>query len=202
MSNLPLELNAQPLYAPSTDAPIAANIPLVMLQMQQQQLEMQKQMTALMAQLPKLLPTNTQAAKPPTKLTKPVIDTDTSDNRWIIFKDEWRPYKDMARLSNTAEIRNEIRAACSQKVNECSLTLYVLIICRLQVRTISLVSSTVAVKTVHPEIYRQHFYNLKQSDGETITSFISRLKAQAMLCAFQCQGTCGNDTCTSSTPRK
>ena len=57
---------------------------------------------------------------------------------------------------------------------------------------------SVAVKTVHPEVYRQHFYNLQQSGGETVTSFISRLKAQAVLCEFQCKGTCRDNNCTPS----
>jgi len=105
----------------------------------------------------------------------------------------------MAGLSNTAEIRNELRAACSQKVNEMLFNF----VGPDPLQTASendLLGfiKSVAVKTVHPEVYRQHFYNLKQSDSETITSFISRLKAQAMLCAFQCKGTCGNDTCTPS----
>jgi len=37
----------------------------------------------------------------------------------------------------------------------------------------------VAVKTIHPEVYRQQCFWLKQSD-ETITHFASRLKSQAM----------------------
>ncbi|XP_057292392.1 uncharacterized protein LOC130621057 [Hydractinia symbiolongicarpus] len=57
---------------------------------------------------------------------------------------------------------------------------------------------SVSIKAVHPEVYRQHFYKLKQSDGETVTSFISRLKAQAMLCRFSCSGTCGDNRCTPS----
>jgi len=38
----------------------------------------------------------------------------------------------------------------------------------------------VAVKTIHPEVYRQQCFWLKQSDEETITHFASRLKSQAM----------------------
>ena len=47
---------------------------------------------------------------------------------------------------------------------------------------------------VHPEVYRQQFYTLRQSDGESVTNFVSRFKAQAMLCAF----TCPNQECTTS----
>ena len=49
---------------------------------------------------------------------------------------------------------------------------------------------SVAVKTVHPEVYRQQFFVMSQNDGETITCYISRLKAKAMLCTFtqKCDG--------------
>ena len=196
MSNPTLPETAQPPVASSAGAPTTAEI---MLQMQQQQLEMQKQMTALMAQLPQLLPAHNQTSKSRAKLTRPIIDADTTDNRWIIFKDEWQRYKDMAGLTNVNDIRNELRAACSQKVNE--MLFNFVGPDPLQTATednlLDFIKS-VAVKAVHPEVYRQHFYNLKQSDGETITSFISRLKAQAMLCRFQCAGTCGDNNCTPS----
>ena len=58
-------------------------------------------------------------------------------------------------------------------------------------------TKSVAVKAVHPEVYRQHFFKLQQSNDETIKSFISRLKAQAILCAFQCKGKCYSE-CISS----
>ena len=166
---------------------------------------MQQQMTQLFSQLPSLLPgtpTNTtpnNGAKSRAKLTRPIIDADSTDNRWIIFKDEWQRYKEMAGLSEPRDVRNEIRAVCSSKVNEMLFNF---------VGPDSLQTASedellgfiksVAVKTVHPEVYRQHFYNLKQSDGETVTSFISRLKAQAMLCRFHCIGTCGDNGCTPS----
>jgi len=171
-----------------------------MLQMQQQQLEMQKQMTTLFAQLPSLLPASSSSgSKSRAKLTRPIIDADATDNRWIIFKDEWQRYKEMAGLSNLQDIRNELRAACSQKVNE--MLFNFVGPDALQTASendlLGFIKS-VAVKTVHPELYRQHFYNLKQGDGETVTSFISRLKAQAMLCRFNYTGTCGDNGCTPS----
>ena len=43
-------------------------------------------------------------------------------------------------------------------------------------------------------MYRQQFYALRQCDGESVTNFVSRLKAQAMLCAF----TCPSQECTTS----
>lgn len=177
------------------DTPSATDLTLVMVQMQQQQIEMQKQMAVLMTQLrPKTPAVNSRA-----KLTRPIIDADTSDNRWVIFKDEWQRYKEMAKLSNPPDIRNELRAACSRKVNEMLFNFVGPddLQTASEDQLLGFIKS-VAVKAVHPEVYRQHFSKLQQSDGETITSFISRLKAQAMLCAFHCKGKCGGPTCTPS----
>lgn len=183
---------------PNTLPPSQAEM---IIQMQQQHLEMQKTMATLFAQLPSLLPATNPSVggRSRAKLTRPIIDADSTDNRWIIFKDEWSRYKEMASLSSEQDIRNELRAACSQKVNEMLFNF----IGPDTLRTASendLLGfiKSVAVKTVHPEVYRQHFYKLKQSDGETVTSFISRLKAQAMLCRFNCSGTCGDNGCTPS----
>lgn len=158
-------------------------------------------MTNLFRQLLSLLP----AANPSSggrsraKLTRPIIEEDSTDNRWIIFKDEWNRYKEMAGLSNVQDIRNELRAACPQKVHEMLFNFVGpdALQTASESDLLEFVKS-VAVKTVHPEVYRQHFYKLQQSDGETVTSFISRLKAQAMLCRFTCSGTCGDDACTPS----
>lgn len=44
----------------------------------------------------------------------------------------------------------------------------------------------------------QQFFTMKQSDGETITLFVSRLKSQAMLCTFERQCGCDNQYSTTS----
>lgn len=193
--------NGAPPVAPLPDAPPPSQAEMIV-QMQQQHLEMQKTMTTLFAQLPSLLPAanpSSVGGRSRAKLTRPVIDADSTDNRWIIFKDEWSRYKEMAGLSSERDIRNELRAACSQKVNEMLFNFIGpdALLTTSENDLLGFIKS-VAVKTVHPEVYRQHFYKLKQSDGETITSFISRLKAQAMLCGFNRSGTCGDNGCTPS----
>lgn len=57
---------------------------------------------------------------------------------------------------------------------------------------------SVAVKSVYPEVHCQQFFTMKQSDRKTITSFVSRLKSQVMLCAFERQCGCDNKHCTTS----
>lgn len=169
-----------------------------MLQMQQQQqLTMQEQMTNLMA---RLLPTGQHAPTPLSrhsrvKPERPVIEPDSSDNKWIIFKDAWLRYKEMTQLNDPTEIRNELRSACNSSVNEMLFNFIGpdALHNATEEQLLEYIKS-VAVKTVHPEVYRQQFFVMRQSDGETITSFISRLKSQAMLCAFNC----GNQQCTMS----
>lgn len=103
----------------------------------------------------------------------------------------------MAGLNDPDIIRNELRSACSPAVNE-------LLFNFVGPGPLNGASEdellahirSVAVKAVHPEVYRQQFFTLKQSDGETITHFVSRLKSQAMLCDFVRK--CDNGHCQTS----
>lgn len=175
---------------PHADVPEQNQTLAMMLNMQKQQMEMQQQITQLLSKItPSTLTQEHNPRPPPTsqrsKPSRPIIETDCTDNGWVIFKDAWVRYKQMTKLTDLDEIRNELRSACSPAVNELLFNF---------VGPASLNTSTedellnhirsVAVKTVHPEVYRQQFFRLKQSDGETITHYVSRLKSQAMLCDF------------------
>lgn len=176
-----------------------STIPL-MIQMQQQQMAMQQQITQLLTHITPVnvpaspLPaTNNQRSKP----TRPIIEADCTDNKWVIFKDAWTRYKQMTRLQEPNDIRNELRSSCSTAVNE--LLFNFVGPDQLNTATESELLGhikSVAVKTVHPEVYRQQFFRIKQSDGETITHFVSRLKSQAMLCDFVRR--CNNGQCDTS----
>jgi len=159
-------------------------------------------MTTLMSQFlaPNVANNNPEdKSKRSTKPMRPTIDADSSDNKWIIFKDSWNRYKEMAGITDAVHIRNELRSTCTPKVNE-MLFNFVGPEALNQATEANLLEhiKSIAVKTVHPEVYRQQFFNLRQSDCETVTSLILRLKAQAMLCAFQSKGDCGGPTCSSS----
>lgn len=160
----------------------------IMLQMQQQQLAMQQQITQLISNMNPVAhhtPLNNDQNPQRCKPTRPTIEADCTDNKWVIFKDAWTRFKQMARLNNVTEIRNELRSSCSTAVNE--LLFNFVGPDNLNEATEEELLShikSVAVKAVHPEVYRQQFFRLKQSDGESITHFVSRLKSQAMLCDF------------------
>ena len=91
----------------------------LMMQMQKQQIEMQQQMTILMSQVLNKENANAgETRRSAPKLERPSIDADASDNKWVISTDAWKRFKEMAKLSDAKEIRNELRSACSSTVNE------------------------------------------------------------------------------------
>ena len=105
----------------------------------------------------------------------------------------------MASLTSASEIRNELRSACSEKINE-MLFNFAGPDALNNATENELMNhiKTVAVRAVHPEVYRQQFFTMRQTDDESVTNFISRLKAQAMLCAFNSKGSCNTEGCTVS----
>ena len=172
----------------------------MMLQMQKQQMAMQEQMTQLMSQLlPTTLNLPATEGNRCSKPNRPTISADCTDNKWIIFTDAWKRYKQMAKLQSPQEIRNELRSTCDSTVNE---MLYNFVgpdalDSASEAQLLAQIKS-VAVKTIHPEVYRQQFISMRQSDSESITHFVSRLKSQAMLCNFSRKCDCTNTTCEIS----
>ncbi|XP_057299519.1 uncharacterized protein LOC130630139 [Hydractinia symbiolongicarpus] len=105
----------------------------------------------------------------------------------------------MTHLQNIQDIRNELRSTCDSNVNE---MLYNFVgpdaLDRATEAELLSYIKSVAVKTIHPEVYRQQFISMRQSDSETITHFISRLKSQAMLCNFSRKCDCDDQNCEIS----
>jgi len=105
----------------------------------------------------------------------------------------------MTKLTDEQEIRNELRSTCDSTVNE-MLFNFVGPDALNNSTEITLLAhiKSVAVKTIHPEVYRQKFFSMRQGDGESITRFISRLKSQAMLCDFVRKCDCTNNNCKTT----
>lgn len=202
-ANLPPIDDSMEITAPSNFIdPTAVTQPTAnVTEIMAQQTQIQQQLATLMARLTTTpaISNSQQQQQSVNKPSRPVIEADSSDNTWIIFEDSWRRYKDMTNLADATRIRNELRSTCTAKVNE---MLFNFIgpdtLDRATENELLTYIKSVAVKTVHPEVYRQQFFSLKQSDCETITCFISRLKAQAMLCDFKTSGTCGSSRCSAS----
>ena len=127
----------------------------------------------------------------PKRPDRPVIEGDLSDSEWSLFLDTWGRYKRMTGLVNTIDIRMELRAACSMEVNK-------LLFEFVGATTLDGASEEellayikgIAVKGLHKEVHRVNFGKLKQSEGESITHYVARLKAQAALCEFSVNCSC------------
>ena len=114
------------------------------------------------------------------KPNRPVITEEVDDLEWIIFKDSWNRYKTMTQLEETKEVCLELREACSAEVNRL-LYDYVgadeLNKPALKEETLMAYIKKVAVKSIHPEVYRWNYGKMSQSSGEPVTKYVARLKS-------------------------
>ena len=130
-----------------------------------------------------------QSAKP----TKPVVNAGQTDSQWLLFLDSWKRYKNLANLSNPERVRNELRAACADDVNELLFELHgPQQLDSMTEDELLAAIHKVAVDCVHEEVHRQSFFRMKQDIGEPIHKFMARLKAQANLCNFKVECTCAH----------
>ena len=91
----------------------------------------------------------------------------------------------MTGITQVDEIRMELRAACSSDVNR--LLFEFVGATELDAADESALMGhikSVAVKGLHKEVHRMNFGKIRQSDGESITHYVARLKSQASLCNF------------------
>ena len=88
------------------------------MQQQMEQLQTsQSENAALRAnQQPNNIPVN---ARPKTKVPdRPVVNINTDEREWELFKDSWNRYKTMTGITDQNILRMELRASCSQGVND------------------------------------------------------------------------------------
>jgi len=128
------------------------------------------------------------------KPKRPVITEEVDDLEWIIFKDSWNRYKTMTSLEEDKEVCLELREACSAEVNRL-LYDYVGAVelnnPALKEETLMAYIKKVAVKSIHPEVYRWNYGKMSQSSGEPVTKYVARLKSQAVLCSYTVNCKCG-----------
>ena len=85
-----------------------------MMQLMQQMIELQRENNELRRNMSGASNFSSKAKKP----DRPIIEQDSTDNDWALFTDSWQRYKDMCRLRDISEIRNELRSSCSSDVNK------------------------------------------------------------------------------------
>ena len=119
------------------------------------------------------------------KLDRPPITGGMEERDWSVLLEHWDRYKTMGGLTAVNVIRNELRACCTQEVNK--ILFEFVGAARLSTCTEDELLAhikSVAVKSVHKEVHRMTFDNIRQNDGESITNYVARLRAQAFLCEF------------------
>lgn len=125
--------------------------------------------------------------------TRPSIEAEMDDARWGILLDKWQHYKRIAELSEQ-DVCLELMESCSSHVHEL-LYQYVgtaeLYNPRMSEEIMLKHIKSVAVKSVHKEVYRWRYGQLKQGDSEPVTKYAGRLKSEAILCDYKVKCTCG-----------
>jgi hypothetical protein len=126
----------------------------------------------------------------PTRIS---IEAEMDDARWGILLDKWQHYKRIAELSEQ-DVCLELMESCSSQVHEL-LYQYVgtaeLYDPGMSEDTMLKHIKSVAVKSVHKEVYRWRYGQLKQGDSEPITKYAGRLKSEAVLCDYKVKCRCG-----------
>ena len=166
-----------------------------MIQLMQQMISLQRENNELRRNIPTATHSSSSSVRKP---DRPIVEQDSSDSDWALFLDSWGRYKDMCRLREISEIRNELRSSCSPGINKLLFEL----VGSEKLNTASEADllahiKSVAVKGLHPEVHRQTFHSMRQSEGEAITHYLARLRAQANFCNFSVQ--CPN---TPTCPQK
>ena len=118
--------------------------------------------------------TTPQQQRPKTKAPdRPVINANTDEREWELFKDSWNRYKLLAGITDDNLLRMELRASCSQDVNR--LLFEYVGASTLDTATEQQLMAhikSVAVKGTCKEVHRMNFFKLSQMDGETITQYV------------------------------
>ena len=147
-------------------------------------------------------PTGSGAASTGSNSVKPVrpsIDHETTEGEWAVFDDNWARFKRMANLTDVEGIRDNLRQCCSPSLNKRLFDLK-------SAATLNAASEAdllkwikeIAVKGVHKEVHRTQFVNLRGKQGESVTAYLGRLKAESSLCDFRVAAppSCSDSACT------
>ena len=162
---------------------------LMMQQTMQQMLTLQRQ-TASPPQQPQQVSTLTLVKCP----DRPTIEADSSDIDWAMFIDSWTRYKAMAKIITLTDTHSELRSSCSPTINR-------LLFDFVGAETLNSCTEqqlfqhikSVAVKGIHKEVHRQRFHSLRQSEGESVTHYLAKLRSQASLCDVRVK--CSSESC-------
>ena len=137
------------------------------------------------------MPPRNNAPKP----VRPEIKEGCGEFGWQLFLDRWQRYKKTAKLLTTSEICLELRNACHENVDKLLFEFVgakELNSTRLTEKALLDHIKHVAVGSTHKDYERWKFNQICQQEGEPVTKFVARLKAQALLCDFNIHVSAGN----------
>lgn len=128
------------------------------------------------------------------KPVRPIIEEGVDDFGWNIFLDKWERYKQVAELKDEREVCLELRDSCSADVNRMLFEFIgVEELNKTSLTEVDLLEDikSVAVRSIHKEVHRNHFNLISQDGSEKVTKFVGRLKAKSILCDFNVKCECG-----------
>ena len=213
--------NAEQINSASTNNPTSSNGQVTttlfemmqqqMLQQQKMQQEMMQQQMQMMQETHKKLMNTTaentllrqqlsdqsgtkRTLKNTPKPDRPIVDEDMPETEWEVFKDSWERYKAMCAIEDVDVIRNELRLTCSSPVNKRLIELHGVE----HLKTISeeillIYMKDVSVSSKHYQVHRQEFCRIIQKEGEAVSQYVAKIKAQADLCQYKVKCSCGGE---------
>ena len=120
----------------------------------------------------------------PQRPSRPSIQPDTTDEDWRLFLFQWQRYKNQCQLKSSSAIRDELLSTCSQDLEKQLFNIAGAGLNRLTEEQLLDQIREVAVRGLNVEVHRHQFHAMRQSQGEDITQFVSRLRSKASLCSF------------------
>ena len=116
--------------------------------------------------------------------SRPSIQPDTTDEDWRLFLFQWERYKNQCKLTSVSAIRDELLSTCSQDLEKQLFNLAGTSLNGLTEEKLLAQIKEVAVRGLNVEVHRHQFHAMRQSQGEDITQYVSRLRSKASLCSF------------------
>ena len=119
-----------------------------------------------------------------TKVLRPTVTLDASDEDWRLFLFQWNRFKTATGISSDESIRNELLSTCSPELEKQLFHLRGTSLSQLSETELLAQIKAVAVRGLHTAVHRSQFHALRQTQGEDVTHFVSRLRSKAALCDF------------------
>ena len=127
--------------------------------------------------------TNTRRT-PSITMKIPNISNEMTHPQFRKFRIDWSVFKKINNIP-TDQIGEYLYSACDDGVQTSIINSHDTFFSDEEEEMLQCIERIVT-KRVNPTVHRMHFGNLKQSDGETMQDFLTRIKSAAIDCEFNC----------------